>query len=178
MKKTLIIAFFAVIFSGCFDIGKDKVLKDEGNNFQISAPSSWSVMDDLNDEADIQAGSNLSGKYLMVFVEAKEDFDKIKNIDAYADLIKKNMNSTVTNMTYEKHDELALDGMNAKSIILSGSVDGIKVRYFITFVESDKHFVQVIFYSLQSKFDGLLEEFKKVRGTFKKASVAESKSSK
>ncbi len=81
-------------------------------------------------------------------------------------------------MTSEKYDELSLDGMNAKSIILSGSVDGIKVRYFITFVESDKHFVQVIFYSLQSKFDGLLDEFKKVRSTFKKAAPAEAKSAK
>ncbi|HOF33925.1 MAG TPA: hypothetical protein PK624_08970 [Spirochaetota bacterium] len=178
MRKIIFITAVAVFLGGCFDLGKEKVLKDEGNNFQISAPGSWSVMNDLNDEADIQAGSNLSGKYVMVFVEAKEDFDNIKNVDGYAELIKKNMNSTVTNMTYENHDELALDGMKAKSIILSGSVDGIKVRYFITFVESDKHFVQVIFYSLQSKFDGFLEEFKKVRATFKKASAAETKSSK
>lgn len=178
MKKIIFIAVVAVFFGACFDLGKDNVLKDENNTFQISAPSSWSVMDDLNDEADIQAGSNMSGKYLMVFIEAKEDFEKIKDIDGYADLIKKNMNSTVTNMTYEKHDELALDGMKSKSIILSGSVDGIKVRYFITFVESEKHYVQVIFYSLQSKFDGFLDEFKKVRGTFMKVSAVESKTSK
>ncbi|MBP8083198.1 MAG: hypothetical protein KAZ87_08370 [Spirochaetes bacterium] len=177
MKKILLIAV-ALLFCGCFDFGKEKVFRDKGNIFQISAPSSWSVMNNLNEEAEIQAGSNLSGKYLIVFIEAKEDFDNVKDVDGYAEIIKKNMKSTVTNMTSENHDELTLDGMKAKSIILSGSVDGIKVRYFITFVESDKHFVQIVFYSYQSKFDGLLDEYKKVRSTFKKITPAETKSSK
>ena len=88
------------------------------------------------------------------------------------------MKSADDSMTSDNYDSLKLDGMNAGSVLVSGSSNGIRLRYLITFVESDKHFVQVIFYSIQSKFDGLLEEFKKVRGTFKKVAAAETKGAK
>lgn len=178
MKKKLMFIAVAFLFSGCFDYDKDKVLKDKGKNYQITVPGLWLVEDNRNNEADIQAESIIFEKYLTVFAEPKEDYVDNMDLDGVAELFKENMNTQLTDINSEDYEELILNGMNAKSIILSGSADGKITRYFITFVESDKHFIQLIFYSTKHMFDVNLEEFKKVRGTFKKAAPSETKSAK
>ncbi|MBP8083197.1 MAG: hypothetical protein KAZ87_08365 [Spirochaetes bacterium] len=178
MKKALLIITVASFFSGCSGLLKDKVLKDPGKNFQISIPASWKTMTDLSEDADIQAGNSIEGKYLMVYIEKKEDFADFNDLDGYAALTLKNWTSRAGDITTEKHEELTIDGMKAKSFFVNDSDKGTLFRNIVTFIESDTFFVQVVIYSERSKFDNYLKEFKKVSGTFKKIVPTESKTEK
>ncbi len=178
MKKVLMIIAVIAFFGSCSGLLKDKVLKDAGNNFQISIPASWKTMTDLSEDADIQAGNSIDGKYLMVYIEKKEDYTDFDDLDGYAALTLKNWTSRAGDITTEKHEELTIDGMNAKSFFVNDSDKGTLFRNIVTFVESDTFFVQVVIYSERSKFDNYLKEFKKVSGTFKKIASTETKTEK
>ena len=175
MKKVFFIIAVAAFMGGCSGFLKDKVLTDDDNNFQISIPSSWATMYNLSDQADIQAGNSIDGKYLMVYIENKEDFTGFDDLDGYAALILKNWTSGADDVKAEIHEELTIDGMKAKSFIINDSDKGRRYRNLVTFVESDTHFVQIVVYCVNSEFDNYLKGFKKITDTFKKVSSNETK---
>ena len=176
MRKMFIVSIFSISLFSCGDFfsAKKRTVLDPDKKYQITLSSGWKIMDKLHEDAEIQAGNELSDKFLLVFIEAKEDFADDINLKKYRNIIKKNMSGGIKNFSSEEKGEGSVNGFKSESYIYSGSVDEIKIKYYITYIETEKNYIQVLFWTLNSKFDGLFNEFDAIKNSFKYAESANS----
>jgi hypothetical protein len=130
--------------------GPRSVITSTDGHSQVSVPSSWSNQDDLNDKADLQVANPALEEYLIVLTESKADFVDT-DLEIYAGLIRDGIVGAVSDASVSEARRLTINGMPAIQYEVSGSVDNLKVVYWLTAVEGRDHFHQVLGWTLGSK---------------------------
>lgn len=130
-------------------------------SFSVMKPASWTTMNILNDEADLQMGNLLKEAYVVIFADPKQDLDNI-NLQEHSDLTRSFIRESLKNYQESQPAKLSAGGHAALRYRLSGSVDGIKIVYWHVTIDTGDHFHQVLLWSLPSKFDGNEADFKSV----------------
>lgn len=145
-----------------------KVVKSEDGKMELTIPSNWNGNDEeLHDEAELRVSSYREEKYVIVLNEEKESFDDDMTLQEYHDLIINNMKKSVDNFESSQQTETELNGNKAILVEIKGSVEKIKVVYWIYTLESTDNFTQVIGWTLQKDSEKNKEAIMNVMNSFK-----------
>ena len=151
----------------------EQLIKQEGKpvnylngTFSVLKPGSWSTMDNLNDEADLQMGNLFKEAYVIVLIDNKQDFDNI-DLQGHSDLTRSFLKEALKNYQESQRVKLDIGGHSALRYRLSGSVDSIKIVYWHVTIETADHFHQMLLWSLPSKFGENEADFTSVIRSFK-----------
>lgn len=168
-----IVALFCIV-SGIFGVMRivahastEEIFYSKDNTLQIAAPSDWSKDSSLHDEADLAISNRLSEKYLLVLSDPKQELDSSFTLQDYADTIAANLQEAVENVSVDKPNLTVVDNQVAVQFNAKGEVDGIRVAYFVTLVETPTHFHQIMAWTEERSFDTLKKELQKVSSSFR-----------
>jgi len=145
---------------------EDKPVNFLNGNFSVLKPGSWSTMDDLNAEANLQMGNLFKEAYVVILTESKQDFDSI-GLRGHSDLTRSFLREALKNYQESQPVKLDIGGHSALRYRLSGSVDSIKIVYWHVTIETADHFHQMLLWSLPSRFGGNEADFNSVIRSFK-----------
>lgn len=123
----------------------------------------------MNDDATIEAANAYGEKYVIVITEPKSDFRfmKMNDIKDYGDLAVKLMKDSSPLMSVSPSTRLKINGKTAVRYEMKGTVDGIKVVYWLTAVEGNQHFHQVLTWTLASQEYKNKDALEKVTNSFR-----------
>lgn len=191
MKKFLSVVAILMLLSMCLvgcsnnGNGEDTTTtsgeesKAEGNNnadtqtlasadgkFEVTADSSWKAMTgELNDEAEIEIADVTSERYIIALMEKKADL--ALTLDEYTDLIVSQMSTNITDANASEKEAVTINGNNGYLTKVEGTVDIVKITYWVYTIENDEYLGQVIGWTLNSKADENEQSIKDVINTFK-----------
>ena len=131
---------------------KVQTITSDFSSISVDFPESWKT-ENLNDVATIQMARIAKEQYMIVIEEESVDFSDDFSVGDYADIIRTSMETVIETPEATEITDSVVGGVAAKQFELSGSVNKIKVTYFITCVENDGMFHQFTAWSLQSKYD-------------------------
>lgn len=140
--------------------------KSEDGSESLFAPKSWISDTALNNEASIQISNRMKEKYVIVITEEKELFSEGLTLAEYTELVNEMMQGSINNVSATDIQDTTVNGKNAQHFELAGDVQNIKVTYFITVVESDNKFHQIIGWTLTPKVQDNKAEILEVMNSF------------
>jgi len=135
------------------------------NQFAVTKPASWSLRDDLNDEADLQMANLFKEAYMVVLSESKEDFDDI-TLEEHGDLTKSLMKDGLENYQESKPEYIGGNKYKTMRHIISGQTEGLDIIYWHVTIETKEHFHQMLFWSLASTFEKNADTYTSVIQSF------------
>ena len=151
-------------------IGKDEktqTVTSTDGVCSITVPSSWQENLSVNPIANIVEGSPLQDQFIMTISESTADVTDSFTLDNFYNNIKENMLSSITNSEISDLGEVTINGLKGMQFELKGEVEGVKLGYLVTAVQSENHFHQVIAWTLQSTFDSKRDELNEIINSFK-----------
>lgn len=135
-------------------------------SYTLSIPSNLEVQSDLNDAADMQFADTGDETYLITINEPLSDFEDNLDINGYADLIISSFSGRIDNFDYKTTD-FGYSSLATKDYEITGSVDGVKIVYLVRIAKLEDRFVQVITWTLPSKFDDNREVMETIASSLK-----------
>jgi acyl carrier protein len=124
-------------------------------------------MPHLNSQAEIGAGNGLKEHYVIVLIEDKAAVGA--DLATYMKFTADRMTSSLEQGHQGELTELTISGNPAQRRRISGRSKGVKrlnVVYLHTCVETDRHLVQLLFWTLAGREDAAIPVFEKVAATF------------
>lgn len=134
--------------------------------YTLSIPDSFDVQSDLNDAADIQFADDNKSIYVMTINESTQDFDDSFRVEDYADLAISSFASRVDGFNYVSAD-YGFSSLPVKDYEIRGSVDGVRIVYYVRLIKLEDRFVQVITWTTPSKIDDNNETMKAIVSSIK-----------
>jgi len=155
--------------------------------YEIELPKKLSKADNLHEDASLQYQNLFSEFYTIVIDEPISDFNDLvtqdeylaenykPNLTGYSNLLKDNLSASIKNGKFSNFEDTKINGMEAKLMNVSGTVDGIDVYYQFGFVKGRERYYQIVNWTeLKRKEDhsGAMEKiissFKELNRTKKK----------
>jgi len=124
--------------------------------YSLAIPNFLSVADNLHEDASLQYQNLFKEFYTIVIDEPSKDFDEMivnepslsdyytANLEGYSNLIVDNMKVTVEDGTFSDFTQTKINGNDARTISLEGTVEGIKVFYHLTFIKGKRQYYQIV----------------------------------
>ena len=135
------------------DTGEVQTITSSKSGLSLDFPESWKTAE-MNELATIQMALMIKEQYMMVIEEAASDFEDDFTVGEYSEIIMKNMKAALDAAEgLEIKDATVATDLAAKQFELAGSVEKVKIKYFVTCVKNDGVFYQFISWSIQSKYD-------------------------
>lgn len=116
---------------------------------RVTVPGGWRELNDLHDDAELQAGDRGQNQYVVVLTEDKADLDM--DLATYADTVLNGLAGDIEDARVSEPRSLTINGRSAVQYEVRGTVNGIKVVYWMTDVEGTRNFFQVLGWTAQSK---------------------------
>ena len=166
--------FFLIFLSACGSYDTPENLSSDdfvpvkiNNQYQISLPDYMSKTDQLNDEASLQFMHGFKEAYAMVLDEPKADFEEMvpileeeeegegnftmATLDYYVDIQLESFKSAVVFDGEPTREKTTINGLKAELCEMSGTIDGIGIKYYFGFFESDKDLYMAILWTLKER---------------------------
>lgn len=119
----------------------------------IRVPESWKTKD-LVSGAAIGAANLLDETYVVVMEDSKADFDEQIRVNDYALVVQQQLASNIKGGELVGESQpLTIANLPAEQFVFQGSIDGLKIAYVVTLLETDKHFYRVLAWTLQSRME-------------------------
>ena len=62
---------------------------------------------------------------------------------------------------------MEINGLNALQFDITGSIEQVNLHYFVTLIEAAENFHQVICWTLKTRYERYIEEYRKIAASFK-----------
>lgn len=152
--------------------GEAETLTFYGGEFTAHKPDGWTILDDLNDQADLGMGNYIREAYALILTEPKTDFDDGIDYRAHSDITRENMEYVIERYTETEGREVTTTaGDSGISYEIRGTVDDLKIVYLHVTVETDDHLHQILQWSLPSKFERNEKDYEAVWKSLKAKKV-------
>ncbi len=138
------------------------------SQYSIKIPSYLTKATKLHKKAPAQYQSLWNELYVTVLDEKKIDLlgsidsNQVANLDGYTNLMVSTIEETMQDPTQTEILKTTINGLDSRIIQISGKVDGIDILYYNSFIESDKHFIQIVTWTPLIKTDTNLEDMKDI----------------
>lgn len=143
-------------------------LLTKDKRIEITVPKSWTSDLSLNDKADLGAKYPSKEEYIILLDESKEDFEDM-NLQKHSDLTLGALRKNLDGSEASEPEELTINGLPARQVVVKGTSDGVKVVFLHTTVETDKSFCQVLAWTLSSDWDDNKDDLQQVVKSFREA---------
>ncbi|MEO8215527.1 MAG: hypothetical protein ABI718_00425 [Acidobacteriota bacterium] len=147
---------------------KEQTLSSPDGKTQVSVPASWVVMD-LNKAAEIQAGHEGQGCFLIVLNETKEDLYGW-NIEKHSRVTLASLLSKLAFPTITGPKSLKINGNPAVQYEVKGATDNINIIYLHTTVDGKSFFSQILGWSVPSQAERCRPELNRAIASFRETS--------
>ena len=169
--------FITFLFLSCTN---DKVqsVKVKGK-YEIELPKTLTKADNLHEDASLQYQNIFSEFYTIVIDEPIADFnDMVKfdfllkgnyspDLNGYAYLLKDNLSAAIKNGKLSPLESTKINGLEAKLMTVSGTVDGLNVYYQLGFIKGKEHYYQIVNWTELKRKDDHTEKMAKIISSFK-----------
>ncbi|MFS0556760.1 RDD family protein [Brevibacillus sp. 179-C9.3 HS] len=145
----------------------EEIFYSKDKKLQIAAPSDWGKDSSLHDEAGLAISNRYKEKYLLVLSDSKQELDSSFTLQDYTDSIAANILVAAEDVSVDKPNLTVVDNQVAVQFNAKGEIDGIKVAYIVTLVETPTHFHQIMAWTEERRFDSLKQELQKVSSSFR-----------
>lgn len=146
---------------------REEVVKSPAGTFRLTKPRGWRVDNELHDEADIQISNESQEGYFIVISEYKSDFESYMTYEGHSEITREFIKEVLINYREENGPTpVNINGMRGVQYEITGSVEGLRIKYLHTTLESRQYFHQMIAWSLPSKYDKNRPVFEKILQSF------------
>ena len=115
---------------------------------QITGPTSWRDLTDLNANAELHVGNKIQEQYLIVLTEDKSTAN-VKDLADYAGLVRDGFTTNFPNAKVSEPRDLTINGLPAKQYQVRATVTDVAITYWFTAVEGKNNFFQIVGWTLQ-----------------------------
>ena len=129
----------------------EKVVKSIDGQVQVTVPSGWTKLSELNDDAVLEVGNVWDELFLIVILENKRDFISM-DLDYYSRITTEGIVSDLESAEKSQPFELLIHNNRAIQYEIRGIFDDLHVAYLHTSVENGQNYYQVIAWTLNSQF--------------------------
>jgi len=155
-------------------LARPKVLTSPDGKFQLTVPGSWQVRNELHQRAGIKAANLLQETYVILITEDKSDFSDDMTLDRFTEVTQGAMIKRVTDGNASSPLPITINGKDSRQYTLDGVVNGVKISYLVTAVETAANYHQIITWTLRSRIDQNRAVLQKVTESFRSLSEQES----
>ena len=147
--------------------------------YSLEIPSFLSAANHLHEDASLQYQNIFKEFYTIVIDEPSKDFDEMivnepslsdyytPNLEGYSNLIIDNMKVTIEDGTFSEFTQTKINGNEARTISLSGTVEEIKVFYHLTFIKGRKQYYQIVNWTELKRKEDHLKSMENISTSFK-----------
>jgi len=143
---------------------KKKTVASKDGRFRLEVPATWREMPELHEDAQIEAGNGRLEQYVIVIENSKADY--VGTLAEFDELVIGQMKETVPGGEVSEPESRAVGGYPAIHRRLSGTVSNLRVVYYISSVETEKGFYQVLTWTMQSRDSAAQPVFREVIDSF------------
>ncbi len=155
-------------FKQIADNSEKSEVKSSDGTCLIEIPGNWSEIPDSNEDASIAKGNLFKEQYVMVISESKADLEEEVSLQTYGEIVLQMMEESLKEAQYEQWEVSDLTHpLSGMTCHLSGSMDGIKIKYLLTVTEDQGHFYQILQWSIPSKWEKALPVFQEILKSFR-----------
>ncbi|MGV7106626.1 hypothetical protein [Flavobacterium sp. U410] len=178
MNKIPFFSLFLIVLNSCQNTST--FTEHKTKNFSIEIRSDLNETNDLNDDAVLQFKNEFEELYLIVLEETKTDVaqyfpeiieenDPEKRIELYADVLSENYEANFDLENYSGYIPKEINGSSAIEMTFNAveSKNGLNVFYYVTFIETDTHFYQILTWTLFNKKAEMIDSMEKMILSFK-----------
>jgi len=172
-KQILALGLLFIAVLGCKSfkaLTNPTVVTSADGKFQLTVPAGWSKTTELNDKGDIQAANKLEELYVVVLIEAQEDFSTNITLDDFTDITRKSLMSNYQSPQATSLESISINGNEARQYELSGTTATTAVVLLVTTVKTSSHYHQILAWTLRSKMHQNRDTLKQVVATFRPTS--------
>jgi hypothetical protein len=142
-----------------------RVAPGKDNSCEISIPASWVENPKIKEDAVIVANDSGQNQFVMILKDGKQDYTG--NLADYARDATDRMLKKLTSLQTGLRGSTSVPGRPAIQEVVSGEINHLRISYFITYVEGETRFYQVICWSLESKETAARPLFEKITNSFR-----------
>ncbi|MBW3594831.1 MAG: hypothetical protein KY391_04570 [Actinobacteria bacterium] len=143
-----------------------EVIPGEDENFTVTVPTSWFPDERLNKRADLGVGSPFEEMYAIVFLERANRIPKNFSLERYSAITRGPILNKLSSASEKKVGTRIIDGYEALEYELRGTVDDLDLVYIHTVLRTEEHFVQILAWTLEPRFDRNSETLRAVINSF------------
>lgn len=177
MKKICVFIVLLTILYACGDSEKTQEVKIE-NRYSMVLPAFLKATEELNDDASLQYANTSKEVYMMVIDEDKEELNMAllesgnmdstsMNLEGFSKVILNAYKENVKILKESELEDLQINGLKAKKIIIESANDNTDVFVEYAFIEGKKDYYQVFVWTLLSQKDKYRKQIEDAIASFR-----------
>lgn len=157
------------------------------NLYEIELPKTLSKADNLHEDASLQYQNLFSEFYTIVINEPSNDFDELissdpmmaenytADLNGYSAILKDNLMATVEDGKFSEIKKTTINGLPARLMNLSGTVDDIPVYYVFAFLKGRNQYYQIVNWTELKRKEDHAASMEKIIASFKEINRSKKK---
>ena len=129
------------------------VLTDDEGLVRLEYPPDWCATGSLSDRASIQLRDRRHRRFVLVFSEAREDFEAGMTLERHSALTRAQLMGALQVFEIHGPDYRHVGGFPAVQYVIEGSINASIFRYLHTTIQGARAFHQVLCWTNRSRFD-------------------------
>jgi hypothetical protein len=175
MKSIFLSITVVLLFISCQEKEEFKTITI-AEKYSMELPSSLTKSENLNDNASLQYQNTFKELYAIAIDETKEAVDPVlasdtttatTNLDKYTQLLKSNFEKTLTNFKCTKIEKSQINGLDAQTYSINGTIDNVDVYYEVAFIEGRENYYQILVWTKLDQKEEYSKKMKDMVASFK-----------
>lgn len=147
-----------------FEVERKEIVSADGK-VKVTTSGFWVKMTELNKTASLHAGHKDKGMYLLVFRDAKPDFQNF-TLEKHHQITRDRMLQKMKNASASDPVSLTIDNHPALQDEVSGTQNGTDIVFLHTSVNDEHHFEQILAWTLKSRWPQQNAQLREITNTF------------
>lgn len=144
----------------------EKIHISHNGKFKITTSPDWLFDPNLDNQAEISISNRFSNKYLAVFSEPKKRFKRGSTLEQYQKYAEQSFTAGLARSPIYKPRPLFINGYPAYQFAVEQEVNGRKVAYIVTTIETKLYYHWITVWTDAAKYKDYQQELHSVIGTF------------
>jgi hypothetical protein len=143
-------------------------LTSSDGKYSLEIPDKWKDMQAaLSSDSVLACGNNAKEQYLIIIPDSKSELSM--NFSEYTSVILHQIGTNMENAVIDQTADFEIPGHAATRTTVSGTADGLKVRYWVYTVDCPEDYLQIVAWTLQDKAEETEQTYDQVAQSLKEA---------
>ncbi|AZK45269.1 RDD family protein [Paenibacillus lentus] len=144
----------------------EKIHISHNGKFKITTSPDWLFDPNLDNQAEISLSNRFSNKYLALFSEPKKRFKRGSTLEQYQKYAEQSFAAGLAHSPIYKPRSLFINGHPAYQFAVEQEVNGMKVAYIVTTIETKLYYHWITVWTDAAKYREYQQELHSVISTF------------